>query len=85
MLYCLLTTLLFKYYEELQSLRTERLITQAPMQFKYYEELQSLRTHLLAIGGNLQFKYYEELQSLRTFLLFFLNLNGSNITKNYNP
>ena len=44
MLYCLLTTLLFKYYEELQSLRTERLITQAPMQFKYYEELQSLRT-----------------------------------------
>ena len=35
---------MFKYYEELQSLRTKILDTMAKGEFKYYEELQSLRT-----------------------------------------
>ena len=36
--------MLFKYYEELQSLRTVVQMIEHNDEFKYYEELQSLRT-----------------------------------------
>ena len=35
---------MFKYYEELQSLRTNDRAFAQKVVFKYYEELQSLRT-----------------------------------------
>ena len=61
-----LLLILFKYYEELQSLRTVSEFEIYCPEFKYYEELQSLRTRLHNGRILCWFKYYEELQSLRT-------------------
>ena len=76
---------MFKYYEELQSLRTVTLYFWSNTLFKYYEELQSLRTTTDWGLTEMAFKYYEELQSLRTHPIKHILSFSSNITKNYNP